>query len=154
MHKNIIKLPVFSSSKSLFASPSYITKYGCPKKISDLINHACLLNIKDSTDLSWEFSENEKIRINPRYITDSTDNLVKPAIDGLGIIWVSKDLVQNELNVGELIEIELDIVTPPLNFYIYYKPVSRASNIRLLSDFLVKGLQKNCNRSVEGISTP
>ncbi|AJI45908.1 LysR family transcriptional regulator [Francisella tularensis] len=141
VHENIIKLPLFSSSRSLFASPLYIKKHGYPKNINDLINHACLLNIKDSPDLSWEFSKKERVQINPRYITDSTDNLVKPAIDSLGIIWVSKDLVQNELNSGELIEIELDITCLPLNFYIYHKPVSKISIIRLLSDFLVKSFQ-------------
>lgn len=140
-HENIIKIPFFSLYRSLFVSPKYIKKYGLPKTTDELIDHACLVNIKDSPALNWEFRDNKRVQINPRYITDSTDNLVKPAIYGLGIIWVSKDLVQDEINNGDLVEVKLDVNSPPLNFYIYYRPVSKSSNIRLLSDFLLKDIQ-------------
>ena len=135
----------------MFAAPSYIEKNGVPVNVEQLTDYDCLINIKDSPDLCWEFNENYKIRVNARYITDSTVSLVKPAIDGLGIIYVSKEMVQQDLDNGSLVEIKLLTNLTPLSFYIYHKPVNKSSIVRLLSDFLYPLDRAGCLKNWQNI---
>lgn len=138
--KNIIKTPFITLTRSLFASPKYLKRKTIPKKIEDLKDHDCLINIKESPDLCWSFNKQQKIKVNARYIADTTDSIIAPAIEGLGIIWISKEFIQEELKNNLLAEINIPESITTLALYIYYKPCSINSKKRIFTNYLKNAL--------------
>lgn len=92
------------------ASPSYISHKGVPSSPEDLQNHHCITyRFKTSGSLfGWPFIEDGreyKIAPTPSLIVNDTDMLLNAALDGYGIVCITKRQAQTALDNGDLCQI-------------------------------------------------
>lgn len=88
----------------LCATPGYLARMGTPAEVTDLAHHHCLVQTT-SERLHWCFEHRERIieqKIDAHVEVDSFVVLRQLAFQGVGIIRVSRELVQREIDRGEL----------------------------------------------------
>lgn len=139
----LIKEKLFAFRRGLFASPIYIKEHGRPKTLADLKNHNCIIYNKVSPDSCWVFPNNKKVPVKGNFISNSSMNTRCAAVVGMGLLWCSPLVVDEELKSGRLVEIKLKLSKPFLcDVYIYHKPVRQGSNVKLMVDHLKKKITK------------
>lgn len=97
----------------LFASPSYLEKYGEPQQPSDLKDHNCLLYNRNNRPYDgWEFLsgvEGERtsnvVRVSGRQCSNDSEIVRRWALAGKGIAYKSRIEMQEDVRAGRLIRI-------------------------------------------------
>lgn len=116
---------LFSIERKLYASAEYVKIYGEPKTVGDLINHRIIaFSLPDShpfyNNVNWILTLGmpEGELHNPTYMSNSIDNIVKAAENGMGIIGSYEEygIIRN----SRLINILPEVKDIPLNDYIMY----------------------------------
>lgn len=125
-----------------FAAPSYLDRHGRPERPQDLLRHNCLRYryIATKRIADWQFRGAEgagTIAVTGNLIVDSTNALLSSARDGLGIGWLFRPSVEQDLHAGTL-ESVLDAyaVERPGYFLYYPKANARIEVLRLFVDFM------------------
>ncbi len=138
---NMIAVKISDEMKmAAVASPAYLDKYGIPQKLPDLATHNCIgYRLGSGGEYQWEFETNgETVKIQPQgqWIFNDDYSAKNAALHGLGIAYLPKDLVQNELASGTLIKLfgELGQKLPALYLYYPHRNVSPA--LRVVIDAL------------------
>jgi LysR family transcriptional regulator, transcriptional activator for dmlA len=131
--KNLIKKSLLSCRRGVYASASYLKKYGTPKTLADLKNHNCLIK-KCGAHSEWEFSNN-KIEVTGNFSSDSAMDVYYACLNGLGLMQMLSFSVLEEVRTGKLILLDLDDDPPELVIYIYFHPVIKPS-VRLLIQYI------------------
>ncbi|MFT4439202.1 LysR family transcriptional regulator [Caballeronia sp. 15715] len=91
----------------LCAAPSYLQERGTPAKLSDLEQHACLVHLQTPGGY-WTFEDNgvfTKQPISQLLIANSYLPLIQFALQGMGLIRVSRGSVKEHLDSGELVQV-------------------------------------------------
>jgi len=88
------------ASRSLYASPSYLKKYGTPKTPEDLNAHKLIANSRVPTMNNWQRSDEKSVyQVKGQARTDNSAVLLSMAIHGVGITRimdvVAKPFVQS-----------------------------------------------------------
>ncbi|MCV9906966.1 LysR family transcriptional regulator [Brucella sp. HL-2] len=128
------------------ASPSYISAYGKPSKLSNVQEHFCVTQFRSGRNEPWVvLNENgEKVRcdIRSNHSFAAFDMIVDAAIAGLGLVQVPRWLVEEEFLSGALVQVLPDIRTPSLPIHIIW-PGGRvlASRVRATIDAIAEGLR-------------
>lgn len=138
LEQQLIKDHLLTTNRSIYASPQYLKKYGCPQKVSELKQHNCIINLAVSPHSEWTFDKQKKVIVKGNYLTSSGIDVIFAGINGLGLIWVTDILVREEIRSKALVEVRLDLKPEDIHLYLYSKPAFVDSNIRLLKDFLIK----------------
>ena len=109
----------------LCAAPAYLSTWGSPRLVSDLLSHSCLVNIGTT---HWTFECGEKPvrqKVSGRFAASSIDSLFEACVGGLGIANVSRWYVSPFLKSGVVSEVVLEDAEPEtLNIWAVY-PTSR-----------------------------
>lgn len=96
----------------LCATPGYLAKHGTPRTLADLAGHVCLAR----TGLThWGFrvaDEEQAVRIEPRFTTNSYDCLRAACLDGAGIALLAWWNVHDDVRQGQLARIPLADAEP------------------------------------------
>lgn len=140
--KQLIKEKLFTLQRGLYASPEYLKKHGTPKSLDDLKNHNCIIYSKVSPNNCWITPKNKKIVVKGNFVSNSDMNTICAAVVGIGILWCSPLVINEELKAGKLIEIKLPAKPLMSNVYLYYRPMQYGSNVRLIVDHLKKNMAK------------
>lgn len=117
---SIVAKRIASACHVLVASPNYLAKFGEPQTALELQQHTCLLYENQS---SWQFNENgHQITFKPESNVFSNNGyaLVQMAKADLGVIFIPKFLVKDELSSGKLIQILHHLDHPPLDISLLY----------------------------------
>lgn len=119
---------------ALVASPDYLKNTTKPKHINDLDHHKLIglrISSHHGAELSWEFNDNGNTLIyHPSSQLIFNNHLRKQAaLDGLGITWVGRLEVEEELAEGTLVELLADFAMTYEPFYIYYPSRKGHSNV-------------------------
>jgi DNA-binding transcriptional LysR family regulator len=124
------------------ASAGYLDRRGAPHHPQDLIDHNCI-NMRQATAgglYAWEFAKDGtdlRVRVEGQLTFNTSFAMVDAAVRGLGIAYVPEDMVERQIESGELVRI-LDDWSPFFaGYYIYYP--SRRQNLpalRLVIDAL------------------
>ncbi|MFU8927980.1 LysR substrate-binding domain-containing protein [Acinetobacter puyangensis] len=144
--KDMIAIPVSEPLEMItVASPHYLKNCDIPKTPNDLHQHRCIGMRLPSHEniMTWEFKNieksNEVLHLRPDFvmIVSHARLKVKAALDGLGIAWLPKAMVESELLHGELVRLLQAWEMNYARYYIYY-PNRRESSplFRLLVDAL------------------
>ena len=124
------------------ASPAYLRRFGEPHTLGELHNHQCLVG----NSSYWRVNENERekhIKIAGRLHCNSGWALVDGAKKGLGIVQLPDYYIDNELNSGELVPILTSYQPKQEGVWGVYPPRQFvATNVRVLLDYLVAGLEE------------
>lgn len=124
------------------ASPAYLERRGTPQAPEDLIAHNCLTYMHRNWKDEWRFSRGgveRKVRIAGNLRGNNGSMMVKPAIDGLGVIVEPDFLVGEALRQRRLVLILPDWESTELSLYaVYTNRKFLPPKVRSFVDFLVE----------------
>jgi DNA-binding transcriptional LysR family regulator len=101
--------------RRLCAAPSYLARRGRPERVTDLVDHDCLVFMTSGS--FWEFDTpagTQAVEVRPKLQTNDGAALCQACIEGLGIGMISDYLAAPALARGDLIELMPDIRFPDL----------------------------------------
>jgi len=125
IQKDMIAVRVSPDHRAaIVGTPEYFKSYPKPKTPHDLLKHRCINFRHGSAGLyRWEFDKGKKslsVAVHGPLIVDDVETLVRAAIDGVGLAFVSDERVAAQLESGELIRILDDWCQPFPGFFLYY----------------------------------
>jgi DNA-binding transcriptional LysR family regulator len=109
---------------AIVGAPSYFKSNPKPKNPHDLLNHRCI-NFRHGTAglYRWEFDKGRKslsVAVNGPLIVDDVEILVRAAIDGVGLAFVSEETAAPHIASGALVRVLEDWCQPFPGFFLYY----------------------------------
>jgi DNA-binding transcriptional LysR family regulator len=137
---------LFSVEKKLYASPSYISTYGEPQTVQDLINHRIIAFPQPDTlpynnIINWILTLGmpEGELHSPVYVSNSIDSLIDAAEKGIGIIGSYEEY--KIIKKSNLKNILLGVKDKPLkNYFIYPDYFKEDEVICSIKNYLIKTL--------------
>ncbi len=135
----VIQEPIFTLEKKLYASRSYIEKYGEPQTIDDLKNHhliAIASNPKEYpySDIHWILKVGiPKGQIHkPVFLSNSVENMINAAKKGIGIIgsYEEMSILRDANLVNILPDVKDNKIEWCLTYPEYLKEDKEISNIK------------------------
>jgi DNA-binding transcriptional LysR family regulator len=109
--------------RALVASPSYLEKRDVPRHPHDLARHDTIAFMPVAPPFDWQFSEagaDLKVRLEPRFVTNSSDTAIALAVDDAGIARVLYYQVREAVADGRLVEVLAPFVSDPLPIHTVY----------------------------------
>jgi DNA-binding transcriptional LysR family regulator len=125
IQKDMIAVRVSKDHRAaIVGAPPYFKSHPKPKTPHDLLKHRCINFRHGSAGLyRWQFDKGKKslsVAVNGPLIVDDVETLVRAAIDGVGLAFVSDERVEPQLKSGELIRVLEDWCQPFPGFFLYY----------------------------------
>ena len=110
---------------SLVGAPSYLKRHSRPKLPAELVDHQCIrLRLGASRGHApWEFRKGKRaphVRVSGGVSFNSLTLIREAAIDGFGLAFVPKDIVQRDLEEGLLVSVLEDWCQPLPPYHLYY----------------------------------
>lgn len=116
---------VADNPRGLYATPAYLAEHGAPATLEDLARHRCLALTGTG---HWSFLVDGKVvrqRISGPFTSSSVEALHQACLGGLGIALLSGWDVREEVAIGHLLPLPLDVAEPePLSIWAVY-PTAR-----------------------------
>ena len=100
------------NKRILCASPTYLSRRGIPRRLSDLAGHDC---IAPTGTLHWQFDangEDRAIRIAGRVTISSIDGVFDACVAGAGLAVLSTWHADSDIASGKLVQIDLEDARP------------------------------------------
>src|SRR3954466_11918328 len=101
---------------AIVGSPAYFESYPRPKSPRDLVQHQCINFRHGSAGLyRWEFEKGKRslsVAVSGPLIVDDVEILVRAAIDGVGIAFMSEEHAEPHLANGTLMRVLEDWCQP------------------------------------------
>ncbi len=148
LDEGMVAIPISPAiTPTIAASPSYLDTYGYPKTPEDLVTHNCLAYRFSSSGAidKWKFQhESDRARaleFEPigNAIFNDDENMIKAALNGVGLMKHLDLCIQQHLNEGRLINVLEDWCQSFPGFYLYVSSrENMPAKIRALIDFLVE----------------
>ncbi len=143
VEKDMVSVPLTrSTAVSIVASPDYLKERGVPADPEDLVRHACIgYRFVSSTRLyRWPLARGKK---KAEYGTDGMlvfndgEAIRAAALDGLGLAYVFRSQVRNDIDLGSLVPVLTDWLPDLPGFSLYYPNRARtAPAFRAMIDHL------------------
>ena len=109
---SMVACKIIDLSQIVCASPDYLARSGVPLTPADLAQHRCLPLTSMPEPNTWQFNKAGKqvaVEINGPVGADSSDVLVRLAIEGLGIVRLGELAVARALINGSLVQVLRDV---------------------------------------------
>ncbi len=126
IERDMIAVPITGDQREVaVASPGYIERHGMPAHPRDLLKHRCI-GWRPATDVApyrWEFEEDGvpfDIAVQPQITTNDLSLMVRSALSGAGITFMTEDSVRRHIAAGELVSLLEDFLPPFPGFHLYY----------------------------------
>ena len=108
----------------IIGSPRYFESHPKPKSPRDLLQHQCI-NFRHGTAgvYRWEFQKGKKslsVAVHGPLIVDDILLLIRAALDGVGLAFLSEHQVQSHLASGALVRVLEPWCQPYPGFFLYY----------------------------------
>jgi len=125
IQKDMIAVRVSKDHRAaIVGSPAYFKSHPKPKSPHDLLSHRCINFRHGSAGIyRWEFDKGRKslsVAVNGPLIVDDVELLVRAAIDGIGLAFMSEDQAAPDLLSGALVRVLEDWCQPFPGFFLYY----------------------------------
>lgn len=129
------------------ATPAYFERRGVPDTPADLVRHNCLCyrNTSSGAIYGWEFTspdvDGHDFAVEPQgnYTTNDDDDMLRAALQGVGLIQHIDLTVHRHLDDGSLVRVLQPWCRPFPGFYLYAPSREQMpSKVRALIDFLVE----------------
>src|SRR5438876_2054264 len=109
---------------AIVGSPSYFESHPKPKSPPDLRTHRCINFRHGSAGVyRWEFDKEGRylvVAVKGPLIVDDVEVMIRAAIDGVGMAFVSEERVAQHLASGALARVLDDWCPPFPGFFLYY----------------------------------
>ena len=109
---SLVACKIIDLSQIVCASPDYLAGHGRPLVPADLAQHPCLTLNSISTPAAWSFETDGKtfaVEVSGPVSADSSDVLVRLAVEGVGIIRLGELAVASALVSGALVPLLQDV---------------------------------------------
>lgn len=146
VHKDMISVKVSEPLEMItLASPDYLAKHGTPNTPEALHQHQCIgLRLPSHERVqAWEFRDHTNhdqvitLNLECRLVVSHARLILKAGLQGHGIVWLPKVMVEDELVQGTLVTILSDWNMHYSPYYMYYPSRRESSHVfRLLVDAL------------------
>ena len=109
---------------AIVGSPTYFQSHPKPKSPRDLLNHRCI-NFRHGSHgiYRWEFDKGKQsltVAVNGPLVVDDVELMIRAAIDGVGLAFVSDDRTAHHVASGALVRVLEDWCPPFPGFFLYY----------------------------------
>ena len=133
---DIIARPLTDYEIVACASPSYLAKFGIPKRPVELFQHHCI-SLNNTVLDQWQTTHFKQNIQNSRLTSDSSEVIRQGAIAGMGIIIQAKLSVEDDIKKGLLVPLLEDHPLPvrKLNA-LYLRKKYRSAKLNFLLDAL------------------
>ncbi|WP_237392261.1 LysR family transcriptional regulator [Aurantiacibacter rhizosphaerae] len=130
-------------SMVLVAAPGYLDKTDRPTAPNDLKDHTCIVETHLSKVGEWRLSEDVSVAVNRGPLTSNSVRMAREAtLEGLGISYLPRFLVQDDIAANRLEPLLTDIVTRSLPLHIIFPRGNFAlSKVRAFVDFVRDEMQ-------------
>jgi len=131
--------------ETVFASPAYLALHGRPERPKDLLRHNCIRYryIASGRIAEWQFLGEEGVAtvdVVGNLVVNSTNALLNAARAGLGIGWLFRPSVEEDLREGRLVSVlDAYAVERPGYFLYFPKAIARLPALRAFVDFMHTG---------------
>jgi DNA-binding transcriptional LysR family regulator len=109
---------------AIVGSPTYFESYPKPKSPRDLVQHRCINFRHGSAGLyRWEFEKGKRslsVAVNGPLIVDDVELVIRAALDGVGLAFLSEHQVVPHLDSGALVRVLESWCQPYPGFFLYY----------------------------------
>jgi len=109
---------------AIVGSPRYFESHPKPASPRDLPSHRCINFRHGSAGVyRWEFDKGKQsltVAVNGPLIVDDVEIMVRAAIDGVGLAFMSEERAAPHLASGELVRVLEDWCPPFPGFFLYY----------------------------------
>ncbi len=109
---------------AIVGSPRYFESHEKPVHPRDLTSHRCINFRHGSAGVyRWEFDKGKQsltVAVNGPLIVDDVEIMVRAAIDGVGLAFMSEERAAPHLASGELVRVLEDWCPPFPGFFLYY----------------------------------
>ena len=126
------------------ASPAYLAEHGTPERPEDLAEHECVgfAYWARPPAVDWEFKSAQgthRVRLKSRLSINNGQALRAAAVEGAGIVLQPRDMLQEDLAAGRLVELLPGFESPSLPMHLLYAPDRRPTpKLRSFIDFVVE----------------
>jgi DNA-binding transcriptional LysR family regulator len=109
---------------AIVGSPVYFETQTKPESPHDLLRHRCI-NFRHGSDgvYRWEFDKGDQslaVSVNGPLIVDDVEIMIRAAIDGVGLAFMSEEHAAPHLASGALVRVLEDWCPPFPGFFLYY----------------------------------
>ena len=115
---------LISVQRCIFASPSYLQKYGIPQYPNELIRFNCITNLDFEIPTIWNFKNDKYFSIKSKLSFNSATAQLEAAVAGLGLIYTTYYRVQQYLDAGQLVPVLENYMPKPLQLRAVYRKMS------------------------------
>ena len=143
IHEDMVAVRLSPPIKEVvFASPSYFGRYGRPKTPTDLLKHNCIRYrfIASRRFAEWQFHGEEgltTVDVRGKLVVNSTVALIDAARDGLGLGWLFRASIEDDLRSGRLESVLASYAIERPGYFLYYpKTNARIEVLRVFIDFM------------------
>jgi DNA-binding transcriptional LysR family regulator len=139
---SLIARKLAPNPRTLFASPSYIEKYGKPNHPDEILDHHLITFRQGSPYNDWHFLVDGKIKLihaKGKLQLNHGDAILRSAINGGGLAMLSRFVVGRHLVAGSLVSILDEYVQEDVPIYAVYPSGKHLSpKVRAFLDFLIE----------------
>lgn len=156
---DLIQDYLFSCFLQLYASPEYLKKNGCPKKVADLDNHRIITfgetTIRPYADIDWPLrvgAEPDQVR-KPFISINSAKGASRLAESGLGVVALSKEFPG--IDKMNLVNILQNVKGPIIDlYYIYPAALKNSKRVKAFGEYLFSCIPEEAkNLNLKNIKT-
>jgi DNA-binding transcriptional LysR family regulator len=145
---SLVACKIIDLSQIVCASPEYLARHGRPLVPSDLAQHACLTLNSIPTPATWLFKKDGKpiaVEVSGPVSADSSDVLVRLAVEGVGIVRLGELAVARALTNCSLVPLLQDVqVQEGYPLWALLPPGrQRSSKVKVFLEFLAEFLGRS-----------
>ncbi|WP_121052454.1 LysR family transcriptional regulator [Sphingosinicella microcystinivorans] len=127
----------------LVAAPEYLARAGWPSTPHDLKEHTCIVETHLSKVGEWRLSDDVTVAVNRGPLTSNSVRMAREAtLEGLGVSYLPRFLVEHDINAKRLEPLLEDIVNESITLHIIFPRGNFAlSKVRAFVDFVRNEMQ-------------
>ncbi len=105
----LIAVKLAANMRVFCAAPDYLTRHGTPASVTDLVNHNCVVSRGSSQSSRWPVWQPDNtvqyINVTGSYIADNGDLARAALLNGIGVGYIARFLIYDDLVTGRLVEL-------------------------------------------------
>jgi len=109
---------------AIVGSPAYFDSHPRPRSPRDLLQHRCINFRHDRDEIyRWDFDKGKRpvtVAVNGPLIVDDVELVVRAALDGVGLAYMTEDRAAPHLDGGALVRVLEPWCQPFPGFFLYY----------------------------------
>lgn len=120
---SMVSRQIYSFPFVVVASPNYLSEFGSPSSPDELIKHNCIINTIMRNPYRWEFVEGKRrftVKVKGSIEANNDSMQCGFSVAGLGISYVPKFIVKDQINKGQLVQLLTQYTPEPLPISIVY----------------------------------